>query len=151
MIVMKFGGTSVESAAAIEKVAAIVRARLARRPVVVVSAMGKTTNKLLAIAAEAMKGDREEALDSLEELRNFHLTEGRALVGSKRVADLEGSINGLFQELEDLVKGVAVMGELTPRATDAISSYGERLSSEIVTIALQNFGIPATHVDARDV
>ena len=56
MIVMKFGGTSVESAAAIESVAAIVRARLARKPVVVVSAMGKTTNKLLAIAAEAVAG-----------------------------------------------------------------------------------------------
>ena len=56
MIVMKFGGTSVESAAAIERVAAIVRARLARKPVVVVSAMGKTTNKLLAIAAEAVAG-----------------------------------------------------------------------------------------------
>src|SRR5208282_2634625 len=51
MIVMKFGGTSVESAAAIERVAAIVKARAGRRPVVVVSAMGKTTNKLLAIAS----------------------------------------------------------------------------------------------------
>ena len=50
MIVMKFGGTSVESAAAIERVASIVRTRLERRPVVVVSAMGRTTNKLLAIA-----------------------------------------------------------------------------------------------------
>ncbi len=50
MIVMKFGGTSVESASAIERVASIVKARIERRPVVVVSAMGKTTNKLLAIA-----------------------------------------------------------------------------------------------------
>ena len=57
MIVMKFGGTSVESAEAIERVAGIVRDRLAQRPVVVVSAMGKTTNKLLAIAAAAVAGD----------------------------------------------------------------------------------------------
>ena len=56
MIVMKFGGTSVESAAAIERVAGIVKARQERRPVVVVSAMGKTTNKLLAIAAAAIAG-----------------------------------------------------------------------------------------------
>lgn len=151
MIVMKFGGTSVESAAAIEKVASIVRARLARKPVVVVSAMGKTTNKLLAIAAEAVEGNRDEALDRLEELHQFHLREGRALAGAKGQADVEGSIDGLFQELEDLVKGVAVMGELTARATDAISSYGERLSSEIVAIAFGNLGIPAAHIDARDV
>ena len=61
MIVMKFGGSSVESAAAIERVASIVKARVERRPVVVVSAMGKTTNKLLAIAQSSIRGDREEA------------------------------------------------------------------------------------------
>ena len=61
MIVMKFGGTSVESREAIERVAGIVRGRLDRRPVVVVSAMGKTTNKLLAMAAAAVKGGRGHA------------------------------------------------------------------------------------------
>ena len=62
MIVMKFGGTSVESAEAIERIAGIVRGQLARQPVVVVSAMGKTTNKLLAIADAAVAGQREKAL-----------------------------------------------------------------------------------------
>src|SRR5262249_34985664 len=57
MIVMKFGGTSVESASAIERVAGIVKAREKQRPVVVVSAMGKTTNKLLAIASAAVAGN----------------------------------------------------------------------------------------------
>jgi aspartate kinase len=151
MIVMKFGGTSVESAAAIERVANTVRARLARKPVVVVSAMGKTTNKLLAIASQAVAGNRDEALDLLHGLHEFHLTEGRKLAGERRLADVEGIVDGLFQELEELVKGVAVMGELTPRATDAIASYGERLSSEIVAIALDTMGIPSAHVDARDV
>lgn len=151
MIVMKFGGTSVESAAAIERVASTVRARLARKPVVVVSAMGKTTNKLLAIASEAVAGNRDEALDLLHGLHEFHLTEGRKLAGERRLADVEGVVDGLFQELEELVKGVAVMGELTPRATDAIASYGERLSSEIVAISLDTMGIPSAHVDARDV
>ena len=60
MIVMKFGGTSVESAAAIERVAGIVKAREQQRPVVVVSAMGKTTNKLLTIASAAVTGKRDE-------------------------------------------------------------------------------------------
>jgi aspartate kinase len=151
MIVMKFGGTSVESADAIERVAEIVRARLPRKPIVIVSAMGKTTNKLLAIAAEAVEGNRDKALDQLEALRQFHRAEGRKLAGERRLEDVDNIVDGLFQELEDLVKGVAVMGELTPRAIDSISSYGERLSSEIVAMAFENLGIPAAHVDARDV
>ena len=65
MIVMKFGGTSVESAEAIQRVTAIVRSRLDRKPVVVVSAMGKTTNRLLTIADLAVGGQRDEALREL--------------------------------------------------------------------------------------
>lgn len=151
MIVMKFGGTSVESAEAITRVAGIIADRLARRPVVVVSAMGKTTNKLLAIATTAVDGDRDQALSLLEELRSFHLAEGGKLVGPKRREDLESSVNGLCLELEEIVKGLSVLGELTPRSTDAVASYGERLSSEIVALALEEMGIPAAHVDARDV
>jgi aspartate kinase len=151
MIVMKFGGTSVESAAAIERVASIVRARIDSRPVVVVSAMGKTTNKLLAIAAEAAKGSRNEALEQLDALQQFHLTEARKLASGDRGADIESTVAGLFQELEELIKGIAVMGELTPRATDAVSAYGERFSSEIAAIAFDSMGIPTAHVDSRDV
>ncbi|HVW86524.1 MAG TPA: aspartate kinase, partial [Bryobacteraceae bacterium] len=54
-----------------------------------------------------------------------------------------------FQEMTELVKGLAVLGELTPRSIDAISSYGERLSSYIVSLAFEHFGLPATHVDSR--
>ena len=73
MIVMKFGGTSVESRAAMERVASIVRDRLPRKPVVVVSAMGKTTNRLLAIAQTAVSGQKDDAIRLLHELRDFHL------------------------------------------------------------------------------
>ena len=104
MIVMKFGGTSVESAAAIERVASIIRARLNRKPVVIVSAMGKTTNRLLAIASEAVQGNRDKALDLLHEIHEFHLTEGRKLASDRRKEDVENIVNGLFQELEELVK-----------------------------------------------
>ena len=69
MIVMKFGGTSVESKEAIMRVAGIVRQQQQRHPVVVVSAMGKTTNKLLAAATEAAAGRRDQALAIIDELR----------------------------------------------------------------------------------
>jgi aspartate kinase len=152
MIVMKFGGTSVESAAAIRRVASIVRERVPRRPVVVVSAMGKTTNKLLAIASEAVSGHRENAMKLLDELRQFHLGEVRELIpGGSRLDDATQTVECLFDELEELARGISILGELTPRATDAVSSYGERLSSTIVAAAFEELGMPSAHVDSRDV
>ncbi len=144
MIVMKFGGTSVESAEAIERIAGIVRERIARRPVVVVSAMGKTTNKLLAIADAAVAGRRDEALKLLEELQGFHRKESAGL-------GVDDQIDAHFQELAELVKGIAVMGEMTPRASDAVSAFGERLSSVIVTARFRSLGIDAGHLDSRSV
>src|SRR5499427_690054 len=151
MIVMKFGGTSVESAAAIERVASIVKARAGRKPVVVVSAMGKTTNKLLAIANSAIAGKREDYIQQLHDLRDMHSREARQVVPLADRAALDRTLDEHFQELTELVKGLAVLGELTPRSIDAISSYGERLSSFIVTLAFRRFGMKAEHVDSRDV
>jgi aspartate kinase len=141
MIVMKFGGSSVESASAIARVAGIVRERVDRKPVVVVSAMGKTTNRLLEIAAKAVAGQRDQALQLLQSLHHFHLDE----------SGLTSEIDEHFMELAELVKGLVVMGELTPRATDAISAYGERLSSLIVAELFRKHGMDAVHVDARKV
>jgi aspartate kinase len=151
MIVMKFGGTSVESAAAIARVASIVHQRQERHPVVVVSAMGKTTNKLLAIAAAAIEGRREEYIRQLHDLRDYHSREARQVVPLEERAGLDRFLDENFQELTELVKGLAVLGELTPRSVDAISSYGERLSSYVVTQAFRHFGMPAVHLDSREV
>jgi aspartate kinase len=144
MLVMKFGGTSVESAEAIERVAGIVRERLAQHPVVVVSAMGKTTNKLLAIAGAAVQGQSDKALGLLHDLREFHRSESAGL-------GVECEIEAHFQELAELVKGIAILGELTPRATDAVAAFGERLSSLIVAARFRQCGIGTVHVDARSV
>jgi aspartate kinase len=149
MIVMKFGGSSVESAAAIERVAGIVKAHLQRTPVVVVSAMGKTTNKLLAVASAAIDGHRHEYIRQLQDLRDFHSRESRQIVPLAERAALDRMLDEHFQELTELVKGLAVLGELTPRSIDAISSYGERLSSSIVSLAFRHFGMESEHIDAR--
>jgi aspartate kinase len=144
MIVMKFGGTSVESREAIQRVAEIVRTRGGAGPVVVVSAMGRTTNKLLAIAAEAAGGNRDAALVSLDELYQAHVREAAGLGAEREVEDH-------FQELSELVKGLAVMGEFTPRANDAMTSFGERISSVIVTAVFRASGLSAVHLDSRRV
>jgi len=96
MIVMKFGGTSVESAAAIERVAGIVKAREERRPVVVVSAMGKTTNKLLAIASAAVSGKREEFIRQIHGLRDLHSREARLVVPLSERAGLDRFLDENF-------------------------------------------------------
>lgn len=151
MVVMKFGGSSVESAAAIERVASIVKGRAPRKRVVVVSAMGKTTNRLLATAGAAVKGNREEALRLLCELREYHQKESQPIVDDADRPELARVLDEHFQELAELVKGLAVLGELTPRSIDAISSYGERLSSQILALAFRHFGMSAVHVDSRRV
>lgn len=151
MIVMKFGGTSVESAQAIERVASIVKSRQMRRPVVVVSAMGKTTNKLLSIAQSAVDGKRQEALRLLHELREYHERETRPVIREEDWPQAEAILEEHFRELSELTGGLAVLGELTPRSVDAISSYGERLSSALVALAFRKFGMDAAHVDSRQV
>src|ERR1700761_6972395 len=113
MIVMKFGGSSVESQEAVARVTEIVRRFEERRPIVVVSAMGKTTNKLLQAATEAAGGRREQALALVDELRGQHLTHGLALAG-RYAADLDRYIRTHFEWLDDLVKGLSIVGELSP-------------------------------------
>ena len=151
MIVMKFGGSSVESATAMERVAGIVKARLARQPVVVVSAMGKTTNRLLAIAEKASSGERTEAARLLEELDSYTLQEARPVCLEAEWAELSAFIEEHFQELAAFLDELAGIGEFPPQYVDLVSSYGERLSSRIVAAAFRFFAIDAVHVDARDV
>jgi len=151
MIVMKFGGTSVESATAIARVAGIVKARAGRHPIVVVSAMGKTTNKLLAISQSAIEGKRDEYIRQLHDLRDFHSREARQVVPLAHRAQLDRTLDDHFEEMTELIKGIAVLGELTPRSIDAISSYGERLSSYIVALGFEFYGVPSVHLDSRRV
>src|SRR4029077_4248352 len=66
-------------------------------------------------------------------------------------AELDRMLDEHFQELTELIKGLAVLGELTPRSIDAISSYGERLSSYIVALAFRHYGMDTAHVDSRRV
>lgn len=150
MIVMKFGGTSVEDAASIERVAEIIRARLHQKPAVVVSAMGKTTRKLLQAAEASAAGDRSTTLAVVAELKTRHFSEARALVKATAERAVFSIIDRHFDELTKLLEGLAILGEVPPRGLDKILSYGELLSSAIVTDALNERGVPARLLDARD-
>jgi len=149
MIVMKFGGTSVQDAEAIGRVAAIVRGRLPETPVVVVSALAKITDQLLAMAAAAAAGNREKALEISLAARERHFNTASDLLGTGRFAQIHAELEAEFNALDDLLRGVVAVGELTPRTTDNIAGFGERVSSRIVTAAFSIRGLNASHVDSR--
>jgi aspartate kinase len=154
LVVMKFGGTSVEDPAAITRTAAIVAGRVAmgKQTVVVVSAMSKVTDMLLRAGAAAASGDRTGALAISSRLRCRHRDTAAALVKNPaESAALSNLIDQKFDSLDEILRGLAAILELTPRISDLISSYGERLSSRIITTAFIERGISAAHVDARDV
>ncbi len=151
---MKFGGTSVEDPAAIDRTAAIVAGRVAqgKHPVVVVSAMARVTDQLLRAAAAAAAGDRTGALAISSRLRSRHRDTACALV--KVPADsaaLQILIDQNFDSLDEILRGLAAILELTPRISDLIVSYGERISSRIVNAAFREREIDAAHIDARNV
>ena len=149
MIVCKFGGTSVQDAEAMERVAAILSQRIDQKPVVVASAMGKTTNGLLQAARLAADGKRQEALDLLSGLRNLHISEAQKLGLAASGDEVLETITSHFKEMANIVRGLATLGELTPRSMDAMASYGERLSTLILCQCLMSRGIPAELMDAR--
>jgi aspartate kinase len=151
---MKFGGTSVEDPAAITRTAAIVAGRVAlgKQPVVVVSAMAKVTDSLLRAAAASEKGDRVAALEISAQLRQRHRETAAQLIKNPASStELIEFIDQKFDSLDEVLRGLAAILELTPRISDLIVSYGERLSSRIVAAAFAELGIRAIAVDAREI
>ena len=151
LVVMKFGGTSVEDATAMERTAAIVAGRRRRGlgAVVVVSAMAKVTDQLLAAASAAGHGDRAGALAISARLRNRHIDTSADLLDAERLIPLRKAMDAEFDALDDLLRGIAAVGELTPRTNDLVVSFGERLSSRMVAEAFAQRGLDGVHVDAR--
>jgi len=147
---MKFGGTSVEDAPSIERVAEIIRARLSLKPIIVVSAMGKTTRKLLQAAEASAAGDTRTTLGIVADLKTRHLSEARRLVKSSDGREVFPLIEKHFDELKKLLEGLAILGEVPPRGLDKILAYGELLSSAVLTDALTERGIPTKLLDARE-
>ncbi len=173
MLVMKFGGSSVADAARIRRVAELVTAASgpseAAAPIVVSSAMGGVTDRLFAIARTALGGRAAQA-DALARVAALQRQHEEALAGletvsvdGERTASVDGertagtvdTARGRFDrysaELRDIVIGVSLLGELSPRSLDAITSYGEKLAVELVAAALRAEGTPAEAISAEEI
>ncbi len=150
MIVMKFGGTSVEDSAAIRNVTAIVKKEIPRKPVVIVSACAGVTNTLLSIAAAASDGKKEEALNLVAAVESRHKKIAKELFDGDSQRFVLKYLSAAAEEIAALVNGVVALGELTNRSKDAFASYGERLSSFLIHHYFEAQKIKSFRVDARE-
>jgi aspartate kinase len=151
MIVMKFGGTSTEDAAAMRNVAGIVHSHIGAKPVVVISAIAQATNMLEQAGKNASAGKPEEALATIQKLiaRHYAIVK-EDISDSKRREELKAVISQASAELAELIRGVAILRELTPRSLDAFCCYGELLSSRLIAACLAERGVNACWIDTRD-
>ncbi len=150
MIVMKFGGTSVQDAGMMDKTLSIAESRLEKAPVLVASAMSKVTDQLQEIAKVVGTGDEAAAARIVSALEDRHLAcAGEFLTGANHqtcVADL----GRVFAELRSLVNALAILKEWTKRSNDAILAFGERLSTVILLHRARERGMEAELFDSRD-
>jgi len=142
MIVMKFGGSSVADAARIRHVASIVKTQMSKKPVLVLSAMGDTTDHLLEAGTLALK---EGKVDT-KHIEKLHMDTVKNLK-----IPIQKEISALLDELSRLLSGIALIRELTPRTNDYLVSFGERFSIRIVAAFLKASGMNARAFDAWDV
>ncbi len=151
MKVLKFGGTSIGSPENIGKVCQIIRKKRHDGLVLVFSAMGDTTDRLTGIGETAAQGHLEESLASLDRLRDDHLdTLLRLLKQESRPEETLEFYREVFHTLEDMVRSISVLGDLSLPVKDRFLGYGELLSTRILQEIFLQEGLPVTWMDARD-
>ena len=151
MIVMKFGGVSLATPNSLRRVVSIVRSHVVRDPIVVVSALGDTTDHLLEILTCASRADAYLGWKSLERLQTYHFCLAEDLLSGSELTKIETYLRQIFRDLHIRMLELSE-GErpFTPELQDWVVSLGEQLSSRIVAAVLLQNEIPAVHMDARN-
>ncbi|CAN6709126.1 unnamed protein product [Malus baccata var. baccata] len=145
--VMKFGGSSVATAERMREVADLILSFPQERPVIVLSAMGKTTNKLLLAGEKAVTCGvtNVSMIDELSFIKELHLRTVEELGVDSSI------ISSHLEELEQLLKGIAMMKELTLRTKDYLVSFGECMSTRLFAAYLNKIGVKARQYDAFEI
>jgi aspartokinase/homoserine dehydrogenase 1 len=152
-LVMKFGGTSVGSVEALKSVTQIIREAKRDWPrlVVVTSAMSGVTDLLLKSALLAMQGKTDSIAEVESTLRDKHFAAADALIKAEELGETtKGEINCLIQLLVDLIRAIAVLGEASPRALDAVASLGERMNVRLLAAIVNDGGIKAQAIESTE-
>ena len=152
MQVLKFGGTSVGSVDSIKQVIQIIENHRQNgdQITVVFSAMGGITNQLIEIGRMATTGETDY-MELVRRIEDRHFNVVKALIPVKEQSKVFAHVRGIINELEDLLRGVSLIRELTLRTHDLITSFGERLSTTVITECVKSRGIPAQFCDARKI
>lgn len=149
---MKFGGTSMGSAERMKIAGEIIAREAQRRPVaVVVSAMSKVTDQLLETLRHAEGGDRAGVEENLRKLTARHEEAARELLPAPQAETAVAGIHALLQEAGRIARGIEMLGERPPRSVDEAVAIGERLSALLMAAHLEDRGVAASAVNARDV
>ncbi|KAI2498733.1 aspartate kinase [Fragilaria crotonensis] len=144
-VVMKFGGSSLANYERIDHVANLIKDQIKagyRPRAVVCSAMGKTTNNLLNAGNNALDGSVD--IDAIRTLHTATIDE------FQMPAHTSDEVNALLRECEDMLNGVRLIQELSPKSLDQLVSYGERCSVRVMAARLNQLGVPAQAFDAWD-
>lgn len=149
-VVLKFGGTSVEDSAAFRRVLGIVGERRDKPAVVVVSALARVTDQLLAAGEHAAAGELVEAIEILRTIRERHDRIARELILGSQVTGFLSWLHEECEVLARLLQGVTALGEFSPRTADRLVGAGEVLSSRLLAEALRGAGNDAVWVNARE-
>jgi aspartokinase/homoserine dehydrogenase 1 len=150
MKILKFGGSSVATPDRIRSVIEIVKPCLSGKVAVVFSAFGGVTDELIGISTLALEGD-EQYRQRADLLEKRHMQTVRELISIQKQSSILAQVKIKMNELEDVLHGVYLVKERTPRTLDYIMSFGERLSAYIIAEAMKDQGISAEYLDARSV
>ena len=152
MVVFKFGGTSIGNVERIKNVASIIKDNLKKHKeiVVVLSAFGGVTDNLIKMSVTASKGDPDYELQ-FKKLEELHISVAKELLPVKYQTEILSHVKLTLNELEDVLHGVFLVKEISPRSQDFIMSFGERLSTYIVTNYFNSIGINSEFIDTRKI
>ncbi len=150
MIVLKFGGTSVQNAFWMDKALDIAVSQLDRAPLLVSSAMSTVTDTLLAIAACSETGDEEKALELIEYIREKHISTADEFLTGNHLIEALTKLKQHIEKLSNLSRGLLLLRECTKRSSDTLVSFGEILSTALLYYRARERGVAAELLDSRD-
>jgi len=150
MIVMKFGGTSIQNSEVCKKVINIIKNTSDTQKIIVFSAMGKTTRKLLALS-ESYAEQKERAVKKIfNDIRIFHNELTKSLISSKEIKMVIPLLEFYFNQIKESGGKIQQKKKLDAKMQDAMLSYGELLSTSIMTSAMRSYGLNARLMNSRD-
>jgi len=149
---MKFGGTAVDSSDKVRHVAQLVKSHKKGNDIVcVVSAVRGMTDGLLSIADSVKRGDKTSIDEFVKKSAKIHTDIAAGAVSDKKLkGEAVAVVKKIVSELEDVLGGIVLLGEVTPKSLDYLLSFGERLSTPMVSFALQDIAIKSVHLTGKE-